>query len=210
MDIVARPARPRRTQAQRREETQRCLLDATLDCLVEYGWSGATTGVIAERAGVSRGAQLHHFPTRADLVAAAIEHLFDRMRREYQEAFSAAARLDAAESIDLLWAMFAKPHFAAVLELYTAARCDAELRQRLVPVAEAHQLHVARLAEELIPDVPPEVLASTLRNVLDAMLGMAMSDFLPAHAADREARLEALRDLARRAIDSGRSRRKAV
>ena len=51
------------------------LLEATVDCLVEHGWSGTTTTLVSRRAGVSRGAQLHHFPTKNDLVVAAVEHL---------------------------------------------------------------------------------------------------------------------------------------
>ena len=51
------------------------LLDATVECLVEHGWSGTSTTLVSERAGVSRGAQLHHFPTKNDLVLAAVEHL---------------------------------------------------------------------------------------------------------------------------------------
>ncbi len=207
MDMAVVRPRPRRTQAERSEATRRCLLDATLDCLVDHGYAGATTTVIAECAGVSRGAQLHHFPTRADLVAAAIEHLFDRMRREYQEAFSGADRADAGAAVDLLWAMFAKRHFAAVLELYTAARTDAELREKLVPVAEAHQVHVYRLAVELFPRVPATKLASALRTILDAMQGMAAVGFMPSAAAEREARLEALRQMAT-AVIGGDGRRK--
>ena len=45
------------------------LLEATVDCLVEHGWSGTSTTLVSQRAGVSRGAQLHHFPTKNDLVA---------------------------------------------------------------------------------------------------------------------------------------------
>lgn len=203
MDMVT-STRPRRTQAERSEGTRRCLLDATLDCLVEHGWSGATTTVIADWAGVSRGAQLHHFPTRADLVAAAIEHLFDRMRSEYQEAFSQAEGADAAAAVDLLWTMFEKPHFAAVLELYTAARTDADLRRRLVPIAESHQRHIYHLAAHFFPDVPAETMVATVRLILDAMQGMAVAAFMPSSGADRAARLQALRSLATAAIGGGR------
>ena len=51
------------------------LLEATVECLVERGFSGTSTTIVSERAGVSRGAQLHHFPTKNDLVVAAVEHL---------------------------------------------------------------------------------------------------------------------------------------
>ncbi len=51
------------------------LLDATIECLVTYGYAGTTTPRVAERAGVTRGAQIHHFRSKEDLVVAAIEHL---------------------------------------------------------------------------------------------------------------------------------------
>src|SRR5262249_49169461 len=80
---------PARTPQQRRSRaTQQRLLEATVECLVEHGWSGATTTVIAERAGVSRGAQLHHYPTRAALVLAAVGHLADRRARELRDEAS--------------------------------------------------------------------------------------------------------------------------
>ena len=44
------------------------LLEACVECLVERGWSGTSTTLVSQRAGVSRGAQLHHFPTKNDLV----------------------------------------------------------------------------------------------------------------------------------------------
>src|SRR5215216_5804590 len=65
----------RQRQADRTRETKRKLMEATVECLVERGWSGTTTTEVAERAGVSRGAQLHHFRTRGELVAAAVEHV---------------------------------------------------------------------------------------------------------------------------------------
>ena len=62
------------------------LLDATVECLVERGWSGTSTTLVSERAGVSRGAQLHHFPTKNDLVVAAVEHLSEQRGEELQRA----------------------------------------------------------------------------------------------------------------------------
>src|SRR5215216_4444765 len=95
--------------------TRAALLDAAIDCLVDRGYAATTTIETARRAGVSRGAQLHHFPTKAQLLATAVEHLFDRRRAEFLEAFAAidpqADRLDAA--LDLLWSMFQGPVFIA-------------------------------------------------------------------------------------------------
>ena len=57
---------------------------ATIDCLVERGWAGTTTTEVAERAGVSRGAQLHHFPTRVALVTSAVRHLAEQWLAEFR------------------------------------------------------------------------------------------------------------------------------
>src|SRR5687767_1563795 len=83
----AAPARPRRTQQQRREETRRRLLDATIQVLVEQGYARLTTVEVAQRAGVSQGAVFTHFDTKADLLAAAVEHLFPRLIQDYLAGF---------------------------------------------------------------------------------------------------------------------------
>ena len=74
-DVRERVPQTERTRAMRQR-----LLEATVECLVELGWSGTTTTVVSQRAGVSRGAQLHHFPSKQDLVVAAVEHLAERRR----------------------------------------------------------------------------------------------------------------------------------
>ena len=78
------PAAVRITQAGRitQEERSRAmrerLLDATIECLITHGWSGTSTTLVSQRAGVSRGAQLHHFPTKNALVLASVVHLSER------------------------------------------------------------------------------------------------------------------------------------
>jgi len=121
--------RVRRTQAERTASTRARLLDATLECLCDLGYARTTTPEIARRAGLSRGAQLHHFPTKAELVTSAVEHLVERHHREFREAF---ARVPAgadryAAAIDILWTMVSGRTFHAWLELAVASRTDPEL-----------------------------------------------------------------------------------
>lgn len=128
--------RPRRTQAQRSSETKAALLDATLDLLVESGYKATTLTAVAHRAKVSLGALLHHFPTKNDLLVAAIGHAFERRSEEYRRAM---AEVDAAEdkldaTLDLLWSMWTGPTFTAFVELWVAARTDADLAGPLVAV----------------------------------------------------------------------------
>src|SRR5882762_5427360 len=127
----------RRTQEERSAATKGRLLDATLECLAELGYARTTTTEIAERGGVSRGAQLHHFPTKAELVTEAVGHLFDRRDQEFREAF---ARLPAdadrpRAAVDLLWSMVAGPTFHAWLELVVAARTDVQLKPQVTALS---------------------------------------------------------------------------
>jgi AcrR family transcriptional regulator len=124
---------PRRTQAERRAATRGRLLEATVECLAERGYPGTTTIEVARRAGLSRGAQLHHFGTKAELVTAAIEHLHGRLLDEFRMAMaSLPAGADAlAASIDVLWALYSSPLTVAWMELSLAARTDEEVRTRM-------------------------------------------------------------------------------
>jgi AcrR family transcriptional regulator len=150
-----RRTRPRRlTQAERREATRTALLDATIECLVEYGYAGTTTARVADLAGLSRGAQLNYFPSKAALVAAAVAHLADR-RMEEMRALVAALPEDADRVpalVDVLWDAHQGEIFDATLELWVAARTDSELRTALVAL-ERHVTKAAMLtAAEVIAD----------------------------------------------------------
>ncbi|MBV8983206.1 MAG: TetR family transcriptional regulator [Acidimicrobiia bacterium] len=132
------PPRSRQTNEERSARTRAKVLDATIECLLQLGYAGTTTTLISERAGVSRGAQLHHFPTKGELVAAAVEHLAQRLGDALQEEAASLPsdgdRVTAA--IDLLWSRFSTPLFAAWLELWVAARTDPELAATVRPVEE--------------------------------------------------------------------------
>ena len=119
----------RRTQAERTAGTQAKLLDAAIDCLVELGFAKTSTQEIARRAGVSRGAQLHHFPTKESLVTAAVEHLVDKRLAEIL-----AADPDPERGVEVLSEAFSGPLFYAALELWVAARTDPALHEAMLPL----------------------------------------------------------------------------
>jgi len=128
--------RERVPQAERRRITRGKLLDATIESLIDIGYPRTTTVEVGERAGLSRGAQLHHFPSKADLLVAAIEHLADERSKEFEAALE--ARLEEGDEpidtmVDMLWAMFSDPLYWAVIELMVAARTDPELLEKLEP-----------------------------------------------------------------------------
>jgi AcrR family transcriptional regulator len=124
------PARPRRTQAERRAETRKALLDATIDSLVTHGYAQTTTSRIAELAGVSRGAQTLYFRTRAELLGAAVVHLAEERVATVSERF-AKAPVTPEQALDALWDEHQGRLFLASLELWVASRTDPELAKAM-------------------------------------------------------------------------------
>ena len=175
-------------QQQRSRSTQHRLLDAAVDCLVERGWAGTTTTLVADRAGVSRGAQLHHYRTKSALLIAAVEHLAERRSAELRAEAAALPpdgdRLEA--TIDLLASLFTGPLFAAAIEVWVAARTDAALRSALVPVEARFGREVHRLTVELLGahESRPGV-REAVQTTLDLMRGLGVASLLTDDSARR-------------------------
>ena len=169
----------RRTQEERRTETRGKLLDATVQSLQDVGYGATTTRRVAELAGVSQGAQTHHFPHRVDLVGAAVEQLAEQRLQALRASMRSLEGTPAERTgsfLDLLWADFAGPLFTVFVKLWVAAADDPELYARLVPVERALARDVAAFNDELLAEVP-EIAPSAPRLivVLDTMRGIALS-----------------------------------
>lgn len=122
----------RRTQAERSTATRTALFDAAIACLYELGYGATSTVVVAARAGVSRGAMLHHFPSKADLMLATLEHVLDLNHAYFSQAL---ADIDDpweryAALPDLRWQLALQPHGTALMEILVGARSDEAVRQR--------------------------------------------------------------------------------
>ena len=194
----------RQRQADRSRETRRKLMEATVECLVERGWAGTTTTVVAERAGVSRGAQLHHFRTRGELVAAAVEHLgaesvLDLKERARQvDAGSPEDRIAAV--VELIADFYASDLFTAALELWVAARTDPELKTVVVPLEVRLGRETHRLAVELLDaDETKPGVRETVQLTLDLVRGLALANQL---TDDGKRRSRIIRHWARMLEDS--------
>ncbi len=146
----------RRTQRERREETRGAVLDATVECLADIGYAGATTARIARRARVSRGALLHYYSSKIELLVSALEHILRRRTEEFRAAFAGLpSHLDRrAAAIDILWKMFSSSTFYAWLELVVAARSDRELRRHVSGVTRRFADDVVGIYRELFPEAP--------------------------------------------------------
>ncbi len=168
---------PKRTQRERRATTRAALLDAALRCLVHYGYDGTTTGRVCERAGVSRGAHLHHFGTRAALLAAALAELAERREKQFQGQVdrlpAGEGRIEAA--LELLWSWFTGPLFYASVDLGAAARTDSELRASLVPI-ERHlnQTTLVRCREMFASDREDPSCDQLIQMALATVRGLAL------------------------------------
>jgi AcrR family transcriptional regulator len=145
--------RVRRTQAERTASTRQALLDSTLECLMDVGYRGTTTLEVTSRAGLSLGALLHHFPTKEDLLVAAIRHLMERRQREFAERMAqidpGTNPIDAA--VDALWDIFSGSSFVAWLELWVAARTDPALAEALVALDREFLRASQEIFEGLFP-----------------------------------------------------------
>ncbi|WP_447006902.1 TetR/AcrR family transcriptional regulator [Saccharothrix isguenensis] len=167
-----------RRQADRSRETRRKLMEATVECLVERGWAGTTTTVVAERAGVSRGAQLHHFRTRGELVAAAVEHLGVESVLHLKER-ARQVNGSTVAVVELIADYYASDLFTAALELWVAARTDPELKTVVVPLEVRLGRETHRLAVELLnADESKPGVREAVQITLDLVRGLALADQL--------------------------------
>ena len=197
---MASPSKPkarRRTQAERRATTRAALLEATIECLVEYGYANTTTSRVVERAGVSRGAQVHHFPTKAELVAEAVGYLAELRADEMREALERLpeGRERTLAALDMLWKVHTGPLFQASLELWVAARTDAELRQQLLPIERSVNARLLEGGQALFGIEPDDAFAARLLTALSAIRGLAMAaTLLKAPRQGIDAQWKAIRD----------------
>ncbi|WNV89262.1 TetR/AcrR family transcriptional regulator [Umezawaea sp. Da 62-37] len=168
----------RQRQADRSRETRRKLMEATVECLVERGWARTTTILVAERAGVSRGAQLHHFRTRGELVAGAVEHLGAESVLELKERAVGVGRSPVAV-VGLIADFYASDLFSAALELWVAARTDAELKKVVLPLQTKIGRETHRLAVELLgADESRPGVREAVQITLDLVRGLALANQL--------------------------------
>jgi AcrR family transcriptional regulator len=145
--------RPRLTQDKKTAETRRRLLDAAIVCLIDRGYVNTTTSEIAECAGLSRGAQLYHFPKKEELLTSAVEHLFGLMFGEMKEKVTRLTNENdrRAVAIDLLWEIANGRLASAWLELVVASRTDSYLRESVSGSNDRMAEFIDQSFKELFP-----------------------------------------------------------
>jgi AcrR family transcriptional regulator len=156
---------PRRTQAERSEATRRRILDAAVGLLGERGYAGLRTSDVAEAAGVSKGAQTHHFPSKNELVVAVVGHVFERAGELARKRARRAATVD--EAVRALIAdgqeFFFSELFLVALDLAIQGRLRAQPSEPLTQLAGATRLPVeAQWRAALVESGVPEAQADDL------------------------------------------------
>lgn len=171
----------RRTQAERRAATRTALLEATVECLVEYGYTKVTAAQIATRAGVTRGAQAHYFATKAELVVAGLEYATGKIIEEFRA--DPPHRLTEAETvlalIDRLWDMHDNKTFVAIVELWLGSRTDGELRAHVKKFNRQLTLGISEILNDVVPDfLSRERGTAVLLTALAAIRGVLLVSFV--------------------------------
>lgn len=174
-------APPRQPQQDRSRATRARLLEAAIACLADQGYHASTVAVVAEHAGVSRGAAQHHFPTREDLFTAALEHVATQRGEELQREVLALPRGKATTEVvvDLIFTLFTGEFFSAALALWAAAAAEPALREQIVPLEarigrEVHRVVVQLLGvDETLPGV-----RETVQATLDLARGLGLANLL--------------------------------
>lgn len=129
-------ARTRRTQVERSANTRALLLEAAIQTLCDHGYAAATTMLVAERAGVSRGAMQHQFRTRAELMTFVVEQVYEDELIQYGERSKdiTNARERLARFPEIVWDVLSRPSGIAVLEILQGSRSDPEVADKLAPI----------------------------------------------------------------------------
>jgi AcrR family transcriptional regulator len=142
-------------QAQKSASTRTQIIESAIKCFVEYGYSRTTTPLIAQKAGLSRGAMLHHFPSKLAVVTAAVEYLHAKRLRAFRKAVlkqGEGGGDHVRQAVEAYWQHVRHPMFVAFFELAVAARTDKELADVLKPAQEGFEREWYQAAVELFPE----------------------------------------------------------
>ncbi len=155
-------------------------------CLAERGWAGSTVAVVAERAGVSRGAAQHHFPTREDLFTAAVEYVSEERSLALRALFPDGAA-DRRAVVSALVDLYTGPLFRAALHLWVAASDEEQLRPRVTELEARVGRETHRIAVDLLrADESRPGVRETVQGLLDMARGLGLANLLTDDTARRE------------------------
>jgi AcrR family transcriptional regulator len=168
----------RLTQAERRQQTLQKLHEATVECIVNKGFSRLTTADIAEAADLSQGALFRYYPSKTAAVAGATRYLFDKVIRDFNCLLGEPCEPNLMKIVDDLEAWFHSADFIAVSRLFAESSADAELKEAIQPLIEQHRLNTHALIEQAFPAESQAMLRSAAHAVIYLMQGIATEKHL--------------------------------
>lgn len=194
-------ARRRRTQAERSATTRVVLLEAAIKCLFEHGYGATTTINVAKEAGLSRGAMLHQFPTKADLMTFVVQEVFEQEVELYHELLKG---LDARERLlaypDAVWQVLSRPAGVAVLEILQGSRSDPTLAEKL---ASTQAKIYAFVRKELETEFPKGPSMALLELIVGAVRGLSIQKVLTPNDTGVNGAIPLLQTLMKVGLETG-------
>jgi AcrR family transcriptional regulator len=176
----------RRSQEERSALMRGRLIDAAFTSLVENGYAATSVGAVQARAGVARGTLLHHFPTRASLMVAVIDDIAEQRLRVLADHPAGVADADPWDRVvELVWRDLQSESFVAALELWVAARTDAELREALLPVQERLFVTIHHAVAMLLGSTDDPRVPTLVQFTIDLLTGSTMAGLLTDQDASR-------------------------
>ena len=172
----------RRPNVERSAATRKLILDATITCLNDWGYGGVTNIKVADAAGVSRGAMMHHFPTRQALIIATIEHAHDKLNvfraAEMERTPPGLPRFRAILDQSLVTQRM--PEGTALNEIRIGSRSDKEIREAVTPMMSAISEDYVRMVSRIARDAglkPSRELHGLTGTVAMATRALAINTF---------------------------------
>lgn len=195
------PDRPARTQAERSDDMRRRIVDAAAQVMGRDGYAGFRTAEVARVAGVSRGAQLHHFPTKEQLVVATLRHVYGRaLERSRQRAAALDARGDIiGQLLDDAREFFFSRHFMVSIDIVVSAATDKSVQDEVLDIARTARLPVEQAWTDALVQagIPADIAPGILSIVLGVVRGQAIRRLWDTDTSRDERQLAMLRDMVR-------------
>ncbi|MBN9620431.1 MAG: TetR/AcrR family transcriptional regulator [Actinobacteria bacterium] len=184
--MTTAPIEAREPRQDRSRATRARLLESAITCLADLGWSASTVAVVAEHAGVSRGAAQHHFPTRESLFTAALEQVARERGEQMRRELAARPAMDTHDIVEMVFGLFTGPLFRAALMLWVAAAADEALQAQIVPLEARIGREVHRVLVELLGvDEQRPGVRETVQATLDLARGLGLANLLTDDGARR-------------------------
>ncbi|MGV9480419.1 TetR/AcrR family transcriptional regulator [Gordonia aichiensis] len=178
---TSRAAANREPQQERSRQTRERLLRSAIQVLAHEGWASATVAAVAQRAGVSRGAAQHHFPTREALISSTLEQIFDDLTLNADTLVQPDANdpRRVRMAVERAVSIYTGTEFKASLQVWAAAASDPALRELILPMEArfaraAHRVTVAALD----PDGTNPRAHRVAPVTLDLARGLGLADTL--------------------------------